>query len=351
VYQNSIRLLCVIALSYFLISCNTENKSLKVKANSRELALGVFTPPVEMVNQVDSILDLNKARLEKAINHALWEKSIELFELAYPQVENISLDSNSCLQIFQILMQKVYLLERIGRIEEAFLLQSRLGVCAIERSIAQKKMENRVLLLKVKWDTWPTVLSPHFSVRVEGEEAYNSLPKVLSELEETARILGEVLNVSLIERIPLRLFKSSPQKTEAWYDGALVVALDWIENDSLETVKILRHELMHAFLTQVRGKDVPRWYHEGMARNFEDLKISVVDYEYESELAMYKNLNADFRAKNGALKKAYILANARIHCWIENKGIDEFINVLNNVSLNLEDEFPYECAGEDILGY
>lgn len=171
------------------------------------------------------------------------------------------------------------------------------------------------------------------------------------ELEETARILGEVLNTSLVERIPLRLFKSSPQKTEAWYDGALIVALDWIESDSLETVKILRHELMHAYLTQIRGKNVSRWYHEGMARNFEDLKLEVVDYEFEEELKKYKGVDGDFRSKGASLNKAYILSNARIHCWIKTKGIDEFINTLNNVSMNLDDELPYECLGEDILGY
>lgn len=339
--------LCIIGFS----SCGSEKEARATKDNYNKLPLPDSTLKKQTSNSIDSVFVKDGNKLELTMEHALWEKSLELFDMTYPDVESELLDSTSCSRATQILHQKIYLLERSGNIEEAFSLLLKIENCKIEIDLEQKKLKKRVETLKEKWNSWPMVLSPHFSVRVEGVEAYNNLPKILSELEETALILGEVLNVSLVERIPLRLFKSSPQKIEAWYDGALVVALDWIENDSLETVKMLRHELMHAYLTQLRGKRVPRWYHEGMARNFEDLKLNVVDNEVENELIIYNNVKGDFRGKGASLKKAYILANLRIDCWIKIKGIDEFINVLNNTYLDLETELPDNCIGEDILGY
>lgn len=53
------------------------------------------------------------------------------------------------------------------------------------------------------------------------------------------------------------------------YDGAVRVPVEDLRREKAQLVRVLRHELAHAFVHEIGGRDVPGWLNEGLAQRLE----------------------------------------------------------------------------------
>jgi tetratricopeptide (TPR) repeat protein len=65
------------------------------------------------------------------------------------------------------------------------------------------------------------------------------------------------------------------------YDGALRLPLENLGREKEQLVRVLRHELAHAFVHELGGRDVPAWLNEGLAQRLESESMAVAQSNLE----------------------------------------------------------------------
>lgn len=117
----------------------------------------------------------------------------------------------------------------------------------------------------------------HFHVQFNGAERREQAWQAVKHLDDAYRDLGSRFGVYPPIRFPVIIF-TSQEFLEAWYapmwlggffdrrDGRIRVRIDPPPGGDDEYRRRLRHEYTHAFVNFLYKKDLPVWFHEGVAQ-------------------------------------------------------------------------------------
>ncbi|MEM7306041.1 MAG: tetratricopeptide repeat protein [Planctomycetota bacterium] len=86
---------------------------------------------------------------------------------------------------------------------------------------------------------------------------------------------GERIRVVLYDRAEFDTLTGLGDWAGGVFDGVIRVAVDDLSTERGRWERILRHELVHAFVRELGGRDVPGWLNEGLAQLLEVEKPSV----------------------------------------------------------------------------
>lgn len=123
--------------------------------------------------------------------------------------------------------------------------------------------------------------SEHFQLTYDGERSEllnRGYDQLLTELESAYLEFGELFGRFPVEggrpKIQVVLYGrdafSELTGIGHWaggvYDGSVRLPLEDFDRDRAEIERVLRHELVHAFVTAIGGRSVPGWLNEGLAQ-------------------------------------------------------------------------------------
>lgn len=179
------------------------------------------------------------------------------------------------------------------------------------------------------------VHTAHFLIYTEGTT--EQAQQVGEVLEREWSTLTQRFNLTLEDELEVVLFDnqalggSAAQVSwvQASYNGKLRVPLSSIEfGESFDAT--MMHELTHAILDQSMGKDVPTWFHEGLAqlmegRHLDDFPDSQVSIPTLGELARPFAETSD----ELAARARYRVALAMIQQIIEDSSLESLQNMLS----------------------
>lgn len=128
--------------------------------------------------------------------------------------------------------------------------------------------------------------SEHFLLSYDGERRellHRAQGLLLTELESAYLEFGELfgrfpveagrpkIQVSLYRREEFADLTGIGHWAGGVFDGALRLPVEDLEKERSELVRVLRHELVHAFVAEVGGREVPGWLNEGLAQWLEQV--------------------------------------------------------------------------------
>jgi len=151
-----------------------------------------------------------------------------------------------------------------------------------EREDIARRLEQVERLERSEEGLW-TDTSEHFELSYDGErsEILWSAWQITSELESAYLDLGEHFGHWPVEngrpRIRVVLYKRQGFLEATgighWagglFDGTVRVPVEDLGREKTELTRVLRHEIVHAFVAVVGGKTVPGWLNEGLAQYLE----------------------------------------------------------------------------------
>lgn len=117
----------------------------------------------------------------------------------------------------------------------------------------------------------------HFRLQFHGGEQRNQAWDAVKYLDEVYNEMGSRFGIFPEGKIPVIIF-TSEQFWEAWnapfwlggffdkHDGKIRVRMEEPPGGDEEFHRRLRHEFSHAFLYRLYPKELPIWFHEGMAQ-------------------------------------------------------------------------------------
>lgn len=118
-----------------------------------------------------------------------------------------------------------------------------------------------------------------FTVKFEGREERETARRVLHDLEEAYRKIGQAIShypqqpitVILYTNQQFRDVTRTPAWTKGLFDGKIRVPVAGAAQNPVLLKKVLFHEYTHAVIFELsRGLTVPHWLNEGIAEYFED---------------------------------------------------------------------------------
>jgi tetratricopeptide (TPR) repeat protein len=101
-----------------------------------------------------------------------------------------------------------------------------------------------------------------------GQGAYETLRGVFRA--DPVLMSDEKIRVVLYDRAEFDRLTGLGDWAGGVFDGVIRVAVDDLTRERSRWERILRHELVHAFVRDVGGRDVPGWLNEGLAQYFEE---------------------------------------------------------------------------------
>jgi tetratricopeptide (TPR) repeat protein len=101
-----------------------------------------------------------------------------------------------------------------------------------------------------------------------GEGAYETLRGVFRA--DPVLENGEKIRVVIYDRAEFDRLTGLGDWAGGVFDGVIRVAVDDLQRERPRWERILRHELVHAFVREVGGRDVPGWLNEGLAQLHEE---------------------------------------------------------------------------------
>jgi len=125
--------------------------------------------------------------------------------------------------------------------------------------------------------------SSHFTLRFEGKQTQEALrQQILATLESEYDDLVRQIGVAPRNSIAVVLYTEqaffdvtqSPSWASALYDGKLRIPISGVESITPELSRVLKHELTHAFITQITGGRCPQWLNEGVAQAMEPRSLA-----------------------------------------------------------------------------
>lgn len=150
---------------------------------------------------------------------------------------------------------------------------------APERADLKKRLEQLQRVDKAEEGFW-TESSEHFQLAYDGErrDLLMSSYEVTQMLEAAYQEFGERFARYPVEngrpKIRVVLYKRDGFHEATgighWagglYDGTVRVPIENLGRDKMELERVLRHEIVHAFVAEAGGSSVPGWLNEGLAQ-------------------------------------------------------------------------------------
>lgn len=140
----------------------------------------------------------------------------------------------------------------------------------------------------------------------------------------------------------------------ASYNGKLRIPQAVVQ-DTRDFHELMTHELTHAFLDRGIGRDVPMWFHEGLAQYMEGRRVAQLEglipkiFE-DKQVPSFSDLQESFIHESDGQKvqKRYVVALAMVEAMIDQGGMEEFQNL---ISLSLQnnsfvESWPTIYSGE-----
>lgn len=125
--------------------------------------------------------------------------------------------------------------------------------------------------------------SSHFTMRFEGKQTQEVLrQQILTTLETQYDDLVREIGVAPRNSVAVVLYTEqaffdvtqSPTWASAMYDGKLRIPISGVQAVTPELARVLKHELAHAFVTQITGGRCPQWLNEGVAQFVEPRSLA-----------------------------------------------------------------------------
>lgn len=154
---------------------------------------------------------------------------------------------------------------------------------APDREDIAKRLEQMLALVKSEAGNW-TESSGHFDLSYDGsrDDLAFRTTEVFDVLEGAYLDFTEQFGIDPVAsgraRIRVVLYKRDGFHGATgighWagglYDGSIRVPLEDLGRERQQLRRVLRHELVHAFVHESGGRDVPGWLNEGLAQRLED---------------------------------------------------------------------------------
>lgn len=172
--------------------------------------------------------------------------------------------------------------------DDAIAHLTRASELAPDREDLKTRLAQMKQLAKSEAGMW-TDESEHFQVSYDGERSdlLGGASQITMALEGAYQEYGEYFGFYPVEnghaKIRVVLYKTDGFHEATgighWagglYDGVIRVPIENLARDKQNLVRVLRHELAHAFVHQAGGRDVPGWLNEGLAQRLESDSMSM----------------------------------------------------------------------------
>jgi tetratricopeptide (TPR) repeat protein len=169
-----------------------------------------------------------------------------------------------------------HLHNRAGRLDEAIAVYERAlerspGAPALEQALADRR---RSAALQ---NGLSVVHGAHFSVLFDGPTDKALARRVVERLEAAYWRVGAALTAYPTEPVTVVLYSLEqyrdvtqlPQWTAAAYDGRIHLPMGAALQETEDLDRVLGHELVHAVVAMLGGRNVPVWLNEGLATSLE----------------------------------------------------------------------------------
>jgi tetratricopeptide (TPR) repeat protein len=139
----------------------------------------------------------------------------------------------------------------------------------------------------------------HFALHYEGGKSSDALRgEILSTLEAHYNELVSEIGVAPRSTISVSLYTSqaffdvtqAPGWSGAVYDGKLRIPVEGLTSVTPELSRVLKHELAHAFISQITRGRCPQWLNEGVAMSVEPRSLGSVGYRLEQVYAAQRQM-------------------------------------------------------------
>ena len=195
-------------------------------------------------------------------------------------------------------------------------------------------------------DTFARKLGDHFTVLFEGPAEAELAAKAVEVLEAAYWRIGSalytyptgVLTVVLYTREQFRDITRAPEWAGGAYDGRIRMPVQGALKNPREFERVLAHEFTHALVRSLAPRDVPQWFDEGLAVNFEGSALAphlerVRRAESRHELT---TLERSFAGMDGAAATlAYSQSAAAVKRLLDEAGAAAIVGILTDLGRGL----------------
>jgi hypothetical protein len=249
--------------------------------------------PAKLVSQTpDSTVDARWAKLNgdaiRSLDKGENAHAVELFDQCYAAVPTEKVFASNLAEALARLSTNEYDAGGAEDRQHAIEHLTRASQLAPDREDLVTRLAQMKQLLKSEAGMW-TDESEHFQVSYDGERSdlLGGSSSITMELEGAYQQFGEYFGFYPVEngraKIRVILYKKDGfhQATGIghWagglYDGAIRVPVEDLNREKQSLVRVLRHELAHAFVHESGGRDVPGWLNEGLAQRLESDSMSM----------------------------------------------------------------------------
>lgn len=244
--------------------------------------------PAKVVSQTpDSTVDVRWARLNadaiKALDAGDNKKAVELFDQCYLAVPTEKVFASNLAEALARLSTNEYDRGTAEEREMSIAHLTRAAKLAPDRKDLETRLVQLKQLSKSEEGMW-TDESEHFQVSYDGErgDLLGGASVITFSLEAAYQQFGEYFGFYPVEngraKIRVVLYKKQGFHEATgighWagglYDGAMRVPVEDLHKEKNSLVRVMRHELAHAFVHESGGRDVPGWLNEGLAQRLEN---------------------------------------------------------------------------------
>ena len=139
----------------------------------------------------------------------------------------------------------------------------------------------------------------HFALHYEGGKSSDALRgEILNALETHYNELVGEIGIAPRSTISVSLYTSqaffdvtqAPGWSGAVYDGKLRIPVEGLTSVTPELSRVLKHELAHAFISQITRGRCPQWLNEGVAMSVEPRELGSVGYRLQQVYAAQRQM-------------------------------------------------------------
>ena len=182
----------------------------------------------------------------------------------------------------------------------------------------------------------------HFTVLFEGPAEAELATRAVEILEKAYWRLGaalysyppDVITVVLYTQEQFRDVTQSPAWAGGAFDGRIRLPVRGALQNTPEFARVLTHELTHAFIRSIGGRNVPYWLDEGLAMYFDgsDMTARRRDLQKAGELLPLRRLEQSFASLDSAgARLAYAESAVAVDRLLDVGGTTPVVNLLTDL--------------------
>lgn len=266
------------------IPANPAERGPETKLKHTASSTGV-DPRISQMNN-DGIAALDAGQLMKAV---------ELFEQCHAAVPTEPVFTSNLAEALARLASSEFDADVEQRRQKAIEHMTRAVELAPEREDLKRRLEQMKNLVKSEEGMW-TDETEHFQLSYDGarSELLGGASVLTNALESAYQQYGELFGFYPVEtgrpKIRVVLYRRDGFHEATgmghWagglYDGTVRVPVDDLKREKSALVRVLRHELAHAFVHAAAGSGVPGWLNEGIAQRLELESMSAAQTTLEN---------------------------------------------------------------------